>query len=86
MHTGKPISYDAEVGDWNPTSPIGSIAMSNCNCGSTLAIDSRGMSLIDVWQLLRWARKETRARNLEIKDLMEDIRNKIDAKILGGDV
>ena len=80
-HMGKPISYDADVGDWQPIEPIGTFSLANCSCGSTLSIDSKGMNLITMWRLMHWARKETKKRNIEIRDLLDDLRNKIDESV-----
>ena len=81
-HLGRPISYDADNNDWNPSSPIGTLSLSNCSCGSTLAIDSRGMSLITMWRLMRWARSETKTRGVGMSDLLAELRIKVDQRVL----
>ena len=81
-HTGKPISYDVEDGNWKPQKPVGTISFANCPCGTTLAIGSEGMSIFTLWKLMNWARKETKNRNIELSDLLEDLRTKIDKKVL----
>jgi len=81
-HAGKPISYDAEYEDWNPVKPIGSISISNCTCGSSLAISSMGMNLFTLGRLMNWARIEAKKRGVAISDILEDIRNKIDISVL----
>lgn len=40
---GPTMSYDTELGDWNSLQAIGSVALVNCPCGSTLALDTSGM-------------------------------------------
>jgi hypothetical protein len=45
-HIGDPISHDADMEDWRPREPLGTIAMSNCACGNTLSLASRGMNVI----------------------------------------
>ena len=57
---GATLSYDAEVGDWNPKEPVGTTAMANCPCGTTLTLTSEGISLMKMWRLLNWARVETK--------------------------
>ena len=81
-HAGKPVSYDAESGDWKPFRPVGTLSYANCSCGTTLAISSRGMKLIMMWRLMGWARKETRGRNISVEELLTQLRYKIDKKVL----
>lgn len=80
--TGKPISYDAERKDWMPFKPLGTFSLRNCQCGTTLALSSDGMGLITMWRLLRWARKESSSRGINVRDLLDDIRKKIDSQVL----
>ena len=79
---GRPISYDAELGDWTPDQPIGTISTSSCSCGSSLVLSSHGMNVITLWRLMHWARKESKRRDVPIRDLLEDIREKIDERTL----
>lgn len=81
-HVGKPVSYDADQDNWLPKKPLGTLSLSNCSCGSTLAIDSKGMGLITMWRLLNWARTETKARGITTSELLEELRNKIDKGVL----
>jgi hypothetical protein len=81
-YVGKPISYDAEQEDWQPERPIGTIGMSNCSCGTTLTIGSKGMDLKTLWRLMNWARKETKKRGIMMSDLLESLRSKIDKSVL----
>jgi hypothetical protein len=81
-HVGKPISYDAEEGNWRPERPIGTSSFANCLCGTTLAITSRGMNLNTLWRLMGWARKETKERGIKVSDLLLDLRRKIDESVL----
>ena len=81
-YAGKPVSYDAEEGNWRPASPMGVIGLANCSCGSTLALSSKGMHLVTLWRLMSWAKKEARQRGLTAKDLLDDLRCKIDARVL----
>lgn len=81
-YTGKPISHDAEQEDWRPDTPIGTIGMVNCSCGTTFAISSDRMDLKTLWRLMNWARKEAKQRGITISDLLEDLRSKIDQSVL----
>ena len=83
-HLGDPVSYDAQWNDWPPVDPLGTMAMANCACGTTLSISSSGMSLSMMWRLMRWARKETVARGITVQQLLSEIREKIDRRALSG--
>jgi hypothetical protein len=83
-HTGKPISYDADMENWQPKLPIGTVSMANCSCGSTLAVSSKGMNLITLLRLMFWARIETRSRGIGMSELLEDLRSKVDKVVLQG--
>jgi hypothetical protein len=81
-HLGSPVSYDAEADDWYPWQPIGTMSLANCSCGTTLAIDTAGMSLWTMWRLMRWARAETKARGVSVRELLAWVRSEIDAQVL----
>ena len=81
-HVGKPISYDAEKEDWNPTDPVGTFSMDNCACGTTLAIDSDGMELNTLWELMDWAKSESEKRGMSVRDILENLRTAIDQSVL----
>ena len=84
---GKPISYDAEDENWMPEKPVGTFALANClQCGTTVSLNSVRMSRLHNWLLLNWAKRTTRKRNITISDLLEELRTKIDAKVLGPDI
>ena len=85
IHVGKPVSYDAEMENWQPLNPIGTLSTANCPCGTTLSITSNGMNLVTMWKLLHWARKESKIRGVETSTLLESIRNKIDESVLQDD-
>ena len=79
---GKPMSYDAEIGDWKPVRPIGTIGMANCSCGSTLVLTSKGMNLITLWKLMNWVRNEAQKRGITVSDLLVELRRTIDIGVL----
>jgi hypothetical protein len=79
---GPPIPYDAEVGDWNPLNPLGTLTFANCPCGSTLALTSHGMPLFRLWALLNWARSETKKRGVTPVELLAYLRDQICREVL----
>jgi len=79
---GTPISYDLEDGDVKPVRPVGAVALSNCLCGSTLALTSEGMPLLKLWSVLLWARGETRRRGLTNQELMQHLRVQMRLQVL----
>ena len=81
-HLGRPISYDADARDWRPLKPLGTLSYANCKCGTTLTIGSKGMGLLTMWRLLRWARNESSSRGISMGQLLDDLRKKIDQQVL----
>jgi hypothetical protein len=59
---GRAISYDVEVGNWEPLKPMGAMICSNCLCGNTIALTIKGMPLPLLWLLLDWVRVESLKR------------------------
>ena len=35
---GDALPLDAQLGDWQPEQPSGTVTMANCSCGNTLAL------------------------------------------------
>ena len=81
---GSAFSYDAAMGDWNPTDPAGGGACVNCACGNTLILTSAGMPLFRLWALMNWARIETKKRNQTLEELLNYLRKEIDHQALTG--
>jgi hypothetical protein len=79
---GQSMSYDAELGNWHTSQPIGSVAMSNCPCGSTLALGTEGMPLPLRLLMLNWVRIETQRRGLGPQELLDYLRDKIRKQVL----
>jgi len=75
-------SYDAELGEWKTTQPIGSVAMANCPCGSTLALTTEGMMLSKRLALLEWVRVETGRRGTSPTEILEHLRDKVREQVL----
>lgn len=81
-HKGDPVALDAEMDDWEPKDDAGTLSLSNCSCGTTLAIGSQGLGLWTTWRLLYWGRVRSREQGITISRLMADLREKIDARVL----
>ena len=74
---GETLSYDGELGDWNPAKPLGTVALANCPCGNTLSLTSHGMPVPQLMQLLEWARIETKRQGITLQVLLGQARNEI---------
>ena len=81
-HQGPPMPYDAELGDWNPLRPVGTVTYANCSCGTTLVLSSQGMPLHRLWRLLNWARIETKRRGMSPQELLSYLRDQICKQVL----
>lgn len=81
---GPARSFDAELGEWTTTAPIGSLALANCPCGSTLAIGTEGMLLSQRLALLGWVQDETQRRGVDSSQLLEALRDEIRRQVLDG--
>jgi hypothetical protein len=79
---GPAKSYDAELGDWKTTEPIGSLALANCPCGSTLALSTEGLALPLRQALLSWVKIETQRRGVSSSELLEQMRDEIRKQVL----
>jgi hypothetical protein len=74
---GPAISYDAELGDWHPADPLGTLALANCACGSTLALTNLGEPRPLIQENLDWLRVESDKRGISVPQLLADLRNKL---------
>jgi hypothetical protein len=76
------ISYDAEVGNWDTSQPIGGVVFANCHCGTTLALTTEGMPLSTFHTALNWIRNESKRRGMTPTELLEYIRNEVRKRVL----
>jgi hypothetical protein len=83
---GYTIAHDLEVGEASPSSPIGTVAVANCRCGSSLALTSEGMPLVQLWSLLNWAKGEAQRRGQSEQELLTYLRGEIRQKVLAAGV
>ncbi len=74
---GPPICYDAELGKWDTNQPVGSIAMTVCKCGTTLALSTAGMDLPLRLELLKWLKDETERRGVPIPMFLDYLRDRV---------
>jgi hypothetical protein len=79
---GQPMSYDAELKTWNTMQPIGSVAMVNCPCGNTLALDTLSMQPPLRLELLNWLRIETQQRGMSASELLDHLRDEVRKRVL----
>ncbi len=79
---GDAVPYDAEMGNWQPLRPLGTVTLANCRCGNTLALTSEGMPLTKLWRLLNWARIETQRRRTTPRELVTHLRDVIGTQVL----
>ena len=80
---GPAISYDGDLDNWQTKRPIGSVAMANCPCGTTLSLTTVDMPLALRLELLHWVNVETQRRKMTPSDLLEYLRDKIREHLLG---
>jgi hypothetical protein len=81
-HLGSAMPYDADLGDWQPLKPLGTMTFANCPCKNTLVLSSEGMPLVQLWSLLRWARAETQRRGMTPQQLLNYLRDEICKQVL----
>jgi len=79
---GSATSYDAELLEFKPENPIGSMVMANCTCGTTLALSTNEMSLAQTHRFLEWIQFETRRRGVNQRDLLEHLRDEVRKQVL----
>ena len=83
VHLGQPRSYDADMQDWQPNSPLGTFSFSQCKCGNTITLSSsRVVDTETMWQLLSWVKKEAQRRDIPINELLNELRAKMNAQVL----
>jgi len=79
---GGTISYDAEMGDWKTTQPIGAVAHANCPCGTTMALTTEGMPISQIHLVLKWVKEETKRRGLSPEELIGYVRDEVRKRVL----
>jgi hypothetical protein len=61
--------------------PMGAVALSNCGCGSTLALTTTGMSPADFQTLFHWVRSESKFRGVPVEDYLQYVRQQTRRRI-----
>ncbi len=79
---GEPRSFDADFGHWRPLSPIGTQVLVNCACGSSLALDTRGLPLLTLWGTMAWARDRAELEGTTLGAVLQELRERIRAMVL----
>lgn len=79
---GKPVSYDAEFNEWEPKKPMGTVAMSNCSCGSSISISSGGMPLPTLLRIMMWVKIESMKKSISVSDLLQEFRDEVNERAL----
>jgi len=74
---GQPISYDIELGEWRPTEPNGNFSFANCHCGNTLSLNSTGMPLTQIWQVLSWVKAESERQQVPTSEILSHLRQEV---------
>jgi hypothetical protein len=83
---GATISYDAEMGDWESTQPMGGVAHANCPCGTTMALTTDGMPLSKIHLVLKWIKEEAERRGLSSTELIDYVRDEVRKRVLADPV
>jgi hypothetical protein len=81
---GPAISYDVELGDWQPANPLGTFASGNCTCGTTLTLTTAGLPLPKLHAVLHWVKTETEIRGVTPGQLIGWVRDEIRQQVLAG--
>ena len=74
---GPVMAYDADMGNWKPLKPIGTMFYANCPCGNTVVLSTGDMQLSQYHALLTWAWNATRTRNVTPQELFGSVREEI---------
>ncbi|MDB6120784.1 MAG: hypothetical protein JWO08_4565 [Verrucomicrobiaceae bacterium] len=77
QHLGPAVCFDVECGDWHPLKPLGTLMFANCPCGSTLALSSDGMPLLQLWSMLDWVKIESKLRSLTAQQTLSYLRAEV---------
>lgn len=81
---GQAMSYDAETGNWAPKEPMGSFALANCPCGSTLSLTTEGMPHDRRLELLTWLKATISRRGVSASTVLEELRSALRERVLEG--
>jgi hypothetical protein len=81
VRLGVPISFDAEDANWETERPIGTLALANCPCGSTISLSTRGMPVARQRGLLAWLREESHRRGVRPSGVLDGVRDEIRRRV-----
>tara|TARA_B100000749_G_scaffold280223_1_gene275480 strand:+ start:190707 stop:191120 length:414 start_codon:yes stop_codon:yes gene_type:complete len=79
-HVGKPCSLEADHG--HPLQNLGkTYTLSNCTCGSTLCLTSKGMPGGKFIRFMGWSVKESIVRGVALSDVFLEIREEMERQL-----
>ncbi len=81
-HVGQPIAFDVELDNMRLSNSLGSMSLANCACGSTLSLDSDGMSPLLLTKLMWWLVAEMARRGKTASEVLADVRRAVDEATL----
>lgn len=79
---GNVISHDADAGNWELKRPVGSVAMVNCPCGSTLSLSTDDMPIDQRERVLKWVHEETECSGAAHSDVLDALRAEVRKRAL----
>jgi hypothetical protein len=79
---GQPVVFDPYPENAAAKEPLGSAAFSNCRCGTSMALSSKGMPLLQYWALIRWGYNEMIRRRMTQDELLQYLREKCHEKVM----
>jgi hypothetical protein len=79
---GQPVVFDPYPESVMPKDPLGSTAFSNCACGTSMTLSSKGMPLLQYWALIRWGYNEMIRRRMTQDELLQYLREKCHEKVM----
>jgi len=77
------VSFDADLGEWQPTEPLGILTYATCPCGNTLALGTDTMAQAKRLAILEWVRRECEERGVRPSVVLDDLRAVLRLKVLG---
>ena len=82
-HLDSPIVYREDEEDHSVH--LGPMSLANCRtCGTTITVGSGNIPRPQLAELMRWARRESAQRHINVRQLLHHLRDRIDAQVFGG--
>ena len=74
---GAPSSFDADLGNWDTSQPMGALTYADCPCGNTMALGTERMEMTDRLALLSWVREQCETRKVTPSVVLGELRTMI---------